>query len=185
MQAFANPTPFLLQPSVQASPTCSQSRKIPCMGPWKKGEKDEAFLKQQEILARRRNAKKNKEYFNDVNKRRDDVENFFQDRTLKVELGQDPLEPWKVMKEKGFIDEGGYQEEDEGGIPIPMASFGIPKYDRGARFDLKLPHVEIGYTDPDADIMGKAGNAIKNIFGFGKKKDNNSNSQNKDDSPSS
>lgn len=145
------------------------------MGPWKKGEKDEAFRQQQEILARRRDKKRNKEYFNEVEKRRDDVETFFQDRTLKVNEGQDPLEPWKVMKEKGLIDEGGYKEDDEGGIPIPMASFGIPKYDRGARFDLKLPHVEHGYTDPDADIMAKAGRAFKNLFGMGKKENDSSN----------
>ena len=139
------------------------------MGPWKAGEKDEAFRQQQEILARRRDPKRNKKYFKEVNDRRDDVEQFFDERTLKVKHGEDPLVPWTEMKENGFIDEGGYTEEDESGIPIPMASFGIPKYDRGARFDLKLPHVEIGYTDPDADVMAKVGNAFKNVFGFGKK----------------
>ena len=51
----------------------------------------------------------------------------------------------------------------------PPSNFGITKYDRGARFDLKLPHVEIGYTHPDADVMAKVGNAFKNVFGFGKK----------------
>lgn len=141
------------------------------MGPWKKGEKDEAFRQQQEILARRRDKRRNKDYFNDVQSRRDQVEEYFDNRTLKVQEGQDPLEPWKKMKEAGYIDEGGYTEEDEGGIIIPMASFGIPKYDRGARFDLKLPHVEHGYTDDEADVMARAGNAIKNLFGFGKKED--------------
>lgn len=142
------------------------------MGPWKEGEKDDAFRRQQEILARRRDARKNKDYFNNVNKRRDDVEEYFDNRRLKVNIGEDPIVAWKKMKEDGFIDEAGYTEEDEGGIPIPMASFGIPKYDRGGRFDLKLPHVEIGYTDPDADIMAKAGNALKNLFGFSSSDDN-------------
>lgn len=41
-----------------------------------------------------------------------------------------------------------------------MASFGIPKYDNGERFDLRLPYVDAGYEDPDADIMGR----IKNWF---------------------
>lgn len=143
----------------------------PSMGPWKKGEKDEAFRQQQDILARRRDAKRKENYFKEVEQRRETVEEYFDNRTLKVNEGEDPLIAWKEMKDKGFIDEGGYTEEDEGGIPIPMASFGIPKYDRGARFDLKLPHVEHGYTDPDADIMAKAGNAFKNLFGFGKKTD--------------
>lgn len=139
------------------------------MGPWKAGEKDEAFRQQQEILARRRDAKRNDKYFKDVNNRREEVEQYFDERTLKVKEGEDPIVAWQELKDKGFIDEGGYTEEDESGIPIPMASFGIPKYDRGARFDLKLPHVEHGYTDPDADIMAKAGKAFKNIFGMGKK----------------
>lgn len=34
-----------------------------------------------------------------------------------------------------------------------------------AGFDLRLPHVEVGYEDPDSDIMGKIGR----FFGFGKK----------------
>lgn len=139
------------------------------MGPWKKGEKDEAFRKQQEILARRRDKNQNKEYFHSVDKRREEVEENFQNRRLKVTEGEDPLVPWQKMKDAGFIDEAGYDEEDEGGIPIPMASFGIPKYDQGGRFDLKLPHVEHGYTDEDADVMKRAGNAFKNLFGFGKK----------------
>lgn len=32
-------------------------------------------------------------------------------------------------------------------------------------FDLRLPHVEVGYEDPDADVMGK----VARFFGFGKK----------------
>lgn len=141
------------------------------MGPWKKGEKDEAFRRQQEILARRRDEKKNAEYYKEIAKRRANVEEFYDNRTLKVKEGEDPIVAWREMKEKGYIEEGGYSEMDEGGIPIPMASFGIPKYDRGGRFDLKLPHVEHGYTDPDADVIAKAGKTIRNWFGFGKKKE--------------
>ena len=144
------------------------------MGPWKKGEKDEAFRQQQEILARRRDKSRNRKYFQDVEHRRHEIQDNFQKRQLKVEDGVDPLIAWKKMKEDGLIDDAGYGEEDDGGIIIPMASFGIPKYDNGGRFDLKLPHVEHGYTDPDADIMKKAGDAFKNIFGFGNSKDDKS-----------
>jgi hypothetical protein len=58
-----------------------------------------------------------------------------------------------------------------GGIPIPMASFGVGgefglggKFDNGGRFDLRLPYADQGYVDDDADVMGK----VSNFFG-GKK----------------
>lgn len=157
--------------TVTASCEVGVRRITPSMGPWKKGEKDEAFQQQQEILARRRDKQKNKQHFEEIEKRREGIEEFYDSRRLKVKYGEDPLVPWKEMKDKGLVDESSYSEMDEGGIPIPMASFGIPKYDNGARFDLRLPHVEIGYADPDADIMAKAGNAMKNLFGFGKKQE--------------
>lgn len=141
------------------------------MGPWKKGEKDEAFQQQQEILERRRNKKKNNEHFESIEQRRQSIQEYYEKRKLKVPNGEDPIIAWKKMKDEGLIDESQYTEFDEGGIPIPMASFGIPKYDNGGRFDLRLPHVEVGYTDEDADVMGRAGKALKNMFGFGKKKE--------------
>lgn len=148
----------------------SPRRTPPAMGPWRKGEKDEAFEKQQEILARRRDKNRNSDYFEEIKKRREAIEQYYDKRRLKVPHGEDPIVAWKKLKEEGLIDESAYTELDEGGIPIPMASFGIPQYDNGGRFDLRLPHVEIGYTDEDADVMSKAGNALKKLFGFGKKK---------------
>jgi len=44
--------------------------------------------------------------------------------------------------------------------PVLLCRVGI-----ATGFDLRLPHVEVGYEDPDADIMGKIGR----FFGFGKK----------------
>jgi len=38
--------------------------------------------------------------------------------------------------------------------------------DGGERFDLRLPYVDQGYEDPDADVMGKFMNLFK-----GKKKE--------------
>lgn len=145
--------------------------RVVTMGPWKKGEKDEAFQQQQEILERRRNKKKNNEHFESIEQRRQSIQEYYEKRKLKVPNGEDPIIAWKKMKDEGLIDESQYTEFDEGGIPIPMASFGIPKYDNGGRFDLRLPHVEVGYTDEDADVMGRAGKALKNMFGFGKKKE--------------
>lgn len=109
------------------------------MGPWKPGEKDDAFAQQQEILARRRDAKRSGEYFEGVERRRAELEAYRDERVLKVRDGEDPLIPWKVMKDKGLIEEAGYPDEAEGGsasggIPLPMASFGIPsKCARAAR----------------------------------------------------
>ena len=47
-------------------------------------------------------------------------------------------------------------------LPIPLPSFGLGgeagvggEYDNGERFDLRLPYVDQGYEDPDADVMGK------------------------------
>lgn len=148
------------------------------MGPWRPGEKDAAFKKQQEILARRRNKKTKKEYFDNVRERRREREEKLAEKRLVVRDGEDPLIPWQRLKDKGLIDEAGYGPEDEGGIPIPMASFGIPKYDNGGRFDLKLPHVEIGYTDEDADVMKKAGKAFRKFFGQGDKDSNETESKN-------
>lgn len=153
---------------LRASKRCSSEVTCPRMGPWKPGEKDAAFQQQQEILARRRDKKRSERYFEEVQKRRDVIEERIAARRIDVRDGEDPLQQWKEMKEKGLIDEAGYSEIDESGIPIPMASFGIPKYDNGGRFDLKLPHVEHGYSDESADVMGNAGKAIKRFFGWGK-----------------
>lgn len=164
----------------------SSSHRQPAvtMGPWRKGEKDEAFRQQQEILARRRDKKRSDAHFEEIRKRRENIEEYYDKRRLKVNIGEDPLEAWKKLREDGLIDESQYTEMDEGGIPIPMASFGIPKYDNGGRFDLRLPHVEVGYTDPDSDIMSKAGNAFKKLFGFGSKKTSQADSAKSDENTS-
>mmetsp|Transcript_22728 Transcript_22728/g.70613 ORF Transcript_22728/g.70613 Transcript_22728/m.70613 type:complete len:182 (+) Transcript_22728:611-1156(+) len=58
------------------------------------------------------------------------------------------------------------QQEVKTGIIIPIAPFGLPEMDGGERFDLRLPYVDQGYEDPDADVMGKFMNLFK-----GKKKE--------------
>ena len=128
--------------------------------------REEALQRQQEILARRRNKKKNREYFEAVTERRRQLEKGIQSRRLQVVEGEDPLIAWKKLRQDGKIKDIGYDEAPQGSIPMPMASFGIPRFDNGERFDLRLPHVEHGYTDEDADAMGK----LMRFFGFGKKK---------------
>lgn len=48
---------------------------------------------------------------------------------------------------------------------IPLIPIGLPEYDGGERFDLRLPYVDNGWVDEEAD-MGKQ---IGRFFGFGKK----------------
>jgi len=48
-------------------------------------------------------------------------------------------------KELESIDEYNKKEDAKGGIPLPMASFGVSRFDGGERFDLRLPFVDAGY----------------------------------------
>eukprot|EP00274_Cyanoptyche_gloeocystis_P008473 CAMPEP_0196658574 /NCGR_PEP_ID=MMETSP1086-20130531/30352_1 /TAXON_ID=77921 /ORGANISM="Cyanoptyche gloeocystis , Strain SAG4.97" /LENGTH=139 /DNA_ID=CAMNT_0041992207 /DNA_START=229 /DNA_END=648 /DNA_ORIENTATION=+ len=134
----------------------------------KEEEKEEAFRIQQEILQRRRNKKAQESYFNDVQKRRTEVEASIRSRRLQINAGEDPLVAWKRLRAEGKIKDLGYEDVPEGGIPMPMASFGIPKYDNGERFDLRLPYADQGYEDPDADVMKKVGNFFGGLFGGNK-----------------
>lgn len=52
------------------------------------------------------------------------------------------------------------------GIIVPITPFGIPEYET-ERFDLRLPYVDNGWVDEDADF----GKQFARFFGFGKKKE--------------
>lgn len=52
-------------------------------------------------------------------------------------------------------------------IVIPLNPMGMPRYDNGERFDLRLPYAETGYEDPESDVMGKFINGLKGLFGKG------------------
>lgn len=61
-----------------------------------------------------------------------------------------------------------YSEEDnELGIVIPIAPFGIPKYDQGERFDLRSPYVDKGWVDTTETDRFQW---VKDLFGGKKKK---------------
>ena len=59
-------------------------------------------------------------------------------RKFQQDKKADPLGKWKELRKEGKIGNL-KREETEGGIPIPMPSFGVREYDEGARFDLRLP----------------------------------------------
>lgn len=57
---------------------------------------------------------------------------------------------WKQLRSEGKIKDL-KREDQQGGIPIPMPSFGVGgefglggAYDNGERFDLRLPYAEQG-----------------------------------------
>jgi hypothetical protein len=128
--AFVVGSPLCTGQNIRKVSTCRGARRMTTMGPWKPGEKEEAFRKQQEILARRRNKSKNSEYFDSVEKRREALELSRKERQLVVNEGEDPIIAWQKLKDKGLLGEAGYPDEEpggsaEGGIPLPMASFGM------------------------------------------------------------
>jgi hypothetical protein len=142
---------------------------------------DEEYEKQRRILAERNAPKSERnKYFEKVEARRRRADEERQQnwgwQTKQYKKGEDPLDEWKKRREDGTISDLDDQYGDPkkiGGIPMPMASFGVGgefgvggKYDNGGRFDLRLPYADQGYVDEDSDVMGK----LSDFFGGGKKK---------------
>ena len=117
--------------------------------------KDEQLREQQEILARRRNPAAMRQYNADMQERRATANKEANDEIEWQRVdGVDPLVEFKKRQKSGDVNKLGYEDEPQGGIPMPMASFGVGgefgqggKYDNGERFDLRLPYVETGWTD--------------------------------------
>mmetsp|Transcript_62738 Transcript_62738/g.181855 ORF Transcript_62738/g.181855 Transcript_62738/m.181855 type:complete len:220 (-) Transcript_62738:183-842(-) len=131
---------------------------------------DDEWQKQQEILARRRAPKSERDaYFRKVEETRKEASKKQSEmwawQTKTYGKGEDPINEWKKRRQDGTISdlEGQYGDPKKiGGIPIPGASFGVGgefgvggKFDNGGRFDLRLPYADQGYVDEDADFMGK------------------------------
>lgn len=136
--------------------------------------KEDQLQLQQEILQRRQNKSAMKSYFEEVNARRQAVSDSvkLKDWKSQGESGIDPLPQWLAAKQAGLINPIGYEAEPKKedsrlglNIVIPINPMGIPKYDNGERFDLRLPYAEIGYEDPEADVMGKIGKFFQGLFG--------------------
>lgn len=140
---------------------------------FKENEKEEQMRLQQEMLARRKNKGKMKEYFENVEKKREATsQTMSKNNWARSNNSQDPLEKWKQAKEKGDIKQIGYDAAPPKSssllginIVLPLSPIDIAKYDEGERFDLRLPYAERGYEDPDADVLGKLGQAFGNLFG--------------------
>ncbi len=125
-------------------------------------ERAEQEAAQREILERRRNPEKMQDYNKRVDSKRAQLQEEkevwgFQN---KVESGFDPLTEWKRLKSEGKITVGSQLERDP--TSSRLGSEGLVD----VRTDERLPYIDQGYVDEDADVMGK----FMNIFG-GKKKD--------------
>ena len=64
------------------------------------------------------------------------------------------------------------QDEPKFGIIVPLAPFGMPEYDNGERFDLRLPHVDNGWVDEDSGFGKTMSRIAGNLFGRQSKADN-------------
>jgi len=104
--------------------------------------KQEEFEKQQAILAKRKAGKT----MGGVQERRAKVsEKMRGDREKRL---NPDLEAWKVENAKRqSLEEYNAENDAVGGLPLPMASFGIPRFDGGERWDLRLPYADAGYVD--------------------------------------
>lgn len=127
-------------------------------------EKERMWQAQQEILK----ARKEGRTLDGVSERRAAAKQKFVDIEAKKKRDRDALARGEKLEDDDEKYEP-YGKEDaglQGGILIPLAPFGIPKFDNGERFDLKAPYTDEGWVDKDADPFKWA----KNIFG-GKKDD--------------
>jgi hypothetical protein len=99
---------------------------------------DEEWKKQQEILKFRRSSSEDRaKYFEGVEKRRADATKEQVDKwawqTKQYKKGEDPIDEWKKRRASGQIsdlDDQYGDEKSKGGIPLPMASFGVGKFDK-------------------------------------------------------
>lgn len=129
---------------------CSHGHRRPLFA-FKENEREEQMRLQQEMLARRKNKTKMKEYFETVEKKREaTAKESKKNQWAKSSNEEDPLEKWKQAKEKGEIKDLGYEAEPPKAsslfglnIIVPLNPIGVPKYDDGERFDLRLPYAEV------------------------------------------
>ena len=125
-------------------------------------ERSEQQRAQEEILERRRNPQKMKNYMSKKNQNRQKLQEErdiweFQNRQ---QTGFDPLKQWNKLRQEGKIKVGSDLERDASSSRL--GSEGLVD----VRVDERMPYIDQGYVDEDADVMG---NFMK-LFGGGKKK---------------
>jgi hypothetical protein len=126
--------------------------------PSAKSYREREIEEQQRLMEEKLAARRAGRHLDGVAERRRAVQEHLNSKE-KPKPGEDPLIAWERQREKeraaGTWKEVGYGDEPKQGIIFPWPSFGIPRYDYGERFDLRLPYVDEGYVDEEADVMGK------------------------------
>merc|ERR1712071_249548 len=124
---------------------------------------DAADLAQQRIVERRRNPDKMDAYQADVRAKRKELteEKAVYDFQRYEGADYDPLTDWEKLREEGKIIIGDDLERDKS--TERLGSEGLQE----VRVDERMPYIERGYVDEDADVVGN----IMKIFGGGKKDD--------------
>mmetsp|Transcript_3667 Transcript_3667/g.7120 ORF Transcript_3667/g.7120 Transcript_3667/m.7120 type:complete len:238 (-) Transcript_3667:200-913(-) len=131
----------------------------------KEAEIDRAYAEQLEVAERRRNPDAYARKLARTEVRRRKASDEFREK-FAWQRGPDPLGEFKRRLASGQIKKLGYDDEPKGGIPMPMASFGVGgefgvggKYDNGERFDLRLPFAETGWVDESEAAKKPKGNS--------------------------
>ena len=145
--------------------------------------KDEMMREQKEILSRRQDKDKTRDYFKKVDEKRVQAQKEQVDRwAFQRDPTADPLIAWKKMRKEGKIGDlktglGVDGEKREGGIPLPLPSFGVGgeagvggQYDNGERFDLRLPFVDQGWVDERDSITSGGASWFSKLGSGGAKK---------------
>jgi len=119
--------------------------------------KDEQMREQQAILERRRNPAAQRAYMEETERARAASSQEAAEKFGWQKQEGDTLDAFLKRKVEGKLNKMGYEDEPQGGLKLPLPSFGVGgefgvggKYDNGERFDLRLPYAEKGYV-PDAD----------------------------------
>lgn len=120
----------------------------------KEREKEEQMRAQQEVLRRR----KNNSWQDGVKARRAKASRYLNDPEYKKVCDEENRKKFKAKMEA-------MGPEPTSGIIIPILPIGIPEYDGGERFDLRLPYVDSGWVDEDADPVKQ----FKRFIGLEKK----------------
>ena len=124
-------------------------------------EREEMEAAQREIMERRRNPEKMQAYEEQVRERREKLQKEKDVWSFQQKAEGDALDDWKKLREDGKITVGTDLERDESSSRL--GSEGLVD----VRVDERLPYIDKGYVDDDADFMGN----LMGMFG-GKKKKN-------------
>ena len=123
-------------------------------------EREEMEAAQREIMERRRNPEKMETYEEQVRQRRDNLQKERDVWSFQQKAEGDAFDDWKKLREEGKIKVGSDLERDESSSRL--GSEGLVD----VRVDERLPYIDQGYVDDDADFMGN----LKGMFGGKKKK---------------